>query len=166
MLGRTITLTAAVVCGIVTSQVPEYTQQYRQRLGGAVDELRAVVASFDGDAQRVGYSRTQAIAALARAEDPFPRERARSMQETIDRYERLSRQQAEFRTAGPFQRVVVLAQDFDPKLAENAWADFEPAVPTTVEGAVAAGIGAVFGVVLVGFLGLFVGGRRRRRAEA
>ncbi|MBL6432564.1 MAG: DUF2937 family protein, partial [Alphaproteobacteria bacterium] len=50
-------------------------------------------------------------------------------------------------------------------LAENAWADFEPAVPTTVEGAAVGGIGAVFGVVLVGFLGVF-SRRRRRRAVA
>ncbi|WP_018700341.1 DUF2937 family protein [Amorphus coralli] len=165
MLGRTITVTVAVVCGVVTSQVPEYTQQYRQRLGGAVDELRAVVQSFDADAERVGYTRPQAIAALARAEDPFPRERARSMQVTIDRYERLSRQQTEFRSAGPFQRIVVLAQDFDPTLAENAWEDFQPAVPTTAEGAVAAGVGAGFGVLLVGFLSLLFR-RRRRRAPA
>lgn len=166
MVRRSITLVCAVVCGVIFSQLPEYTQQYRQRLGGAVDELQAVVASFDADASRVGYSRPQAIAALARADDPFPRERAKSMQETIERYERLTRQQAAFRTAGPFGRMAVLAEDFDPKLAENAWADFEPAVPTTIEGAVVGGAGAVFGVVLAGLLGVFGGRRRRRSATA
>lgn len=166
MVGRSITVAAALVCGIAASQVPEYAQQYRQRLGGAVDELRTVVQSFDADAQRVGYDRVQALAALSRAEDPFPRERAKSMRATIERYERLVRQQQAFRTSGDFGRVVVLVQDLDPTLAENTWAEFEPGVPTTMEGAGAAGIGAVFGVVLVNLLGLMGGRRRRKRAEA
>lgn len=165
MAGRSISLAAAIVCGIVTSQVPEFGQQYRQRLAGAVDELQAIVNSFDQDASRVGYTRDQAIAALSRAQDPFPRERAKSMTETIERYDRLTRQQAEFRSEGPFGRVVVLFKDMDPTLAENTWADFEPGVPTTLEGGVAAGIGAVGGMVLVNLIGL-AGGRRRRRAEA
>ncbi|MEW5424944.1 DUF2937 family protein [Amorphus sp. 3PC139-8] len=165
MVGRTLTLAAALFCGVVGSQVPEFAQQYRQRLSGAVDELRAVVASFDADAERVGYTRPQALAALARAGDPFPRERAKSMQETIERYERLSRQQVAFRSAGPFARIVVLAEDFDPTLADAAWADYEPGVPTTMEGAVAGGIGAGAGATLVNLFG-FAGGRRKRGAEA
>ena len=33
--------------GVVLSQFPEYAQQYTQRLGGAVDELRIITEDFD-----------------------------------------------------------------------------------------------------------------------
>ena len=32
---------------VTMSQFPEYAQQYTQRLGGAVDELRVVTEDFD-----------------------------------------------------------------------------------------------------------------------
>ena len=51
-LGRLIVGLAAAGGALTASQLPEFTQQYRQRLGGAVDELLRVVADFDADAAR------------------------------------------------------------------------------------------------------------------
>ena len=38
-----------LLLGFVLSQTPEFAQQYRQRLGGAVDELQRIVLQFDDD---------------------------------------------------------------------------------------------------------------------
>ncbi|MCK4862479.1 MAG: DUF2937 family protein, partial [Rhodobacteraceae bacterium] len=35
-------IVGAVALGVSMSQFPEFTQQYQQRLGGAVDELRII----------------------------------------------------------------------------------------------------------------------------
>jgi len=40
------------------SQIPEFAQQYRQRLGGAIDELNRMIAQFDSEA--AGQSLTRA----------------------------------------------------------------------------------------------------------
>ncbi|MEM9851772.1 MAG: DUF2937 family protein, partial [Pseudomonadota bacterium] len=44
----------AMLCA--TSQFPEFSQQYVQRLGGAVDELRRVAADFDASARAAGLT--------------------------------------------------------------------------------------------------------------
>ena len=61
MIGRMLTGATVLVAAVTTSQLPEFAQQYRQRLGGAVDELRTIVQRFDADAQAAGMDRTQAL---------------------------------------------------------------------------------------------------------
>ena len=57
-IARTVGLAFGLLGGLVASQAPEFGQQYRQRLGGAIDELNRVVARFDEDARRPGRSGT------------------------------------------------------------------------------------------------------------
>ncbi len=64
MILRALTLAGGVAGAAVTSQFPEYSQQYLQRLGGAVDALHEVVADFDASAQAVGLSRSDALAQM------------------------------------------------------------------------------------------------------
>ncbi|NRB05388.1 MAG: DUF2937 family protein, partial [Rhodobacteraceae bacterium] len=47
MLGRAIALAGGLAGGLSLSQFPEFSQQYLQRLGGAVDALAVVVTDFD-----------------------------------------------------------------------------------------------------------------------
>jgi Protein of unknown function (DUF2937) len=51
MLLRRLALAVGVVCGLIATQAPEFAQQYRQRLAGAVDELSRVVKTFDAEAR-------------------------------------------------------------------------------------------------------------------
>ena len=44
---RMIAGIGGLALAIVLSQFPEYAQQYTQRLGGAVDELRVITEDFD-----------------------------------------------------------------------------------------------------------------------
>ena len=55
-----LALIVGVVFGGAFSQAPEFAQQYRQRLGGALDELTAIVQRFDQDAARAGLDRRRA----------------------------------------------------------------------------------------------------------
>ena len=43
MILRRFALMFGLFCGVAASQLPEFAQQYRQRLGGALDELTALV---------------------------------------------------------------------------------------------------------------------------
>ena len=49
---------------VTASQGPEFAQQYRQRLGGSIDELHRIVARFDADAAANGETRERAIGRL------------------------------------------------------------------------------------------------------
>ena len=153
MIGRTIAVAVAAVVGVGTSQLPEFGQQYRQRLGGAVDELRGVAASFDQDAADNGLDRPAALAEIARNPSGLVQDRAASMGETMQRLENLEAQQQAFRDAGAFGRLYTLTPHFDPPLVAATWEDYEPAVPVTSEGFVAAGGGFLAALLLLLGLG-------------
>jgi hypothetical protein len=161
MIGRTIAVAVAAGVGVAASQLPEFGQQYRQRLGGAVDELRRVAQSFDDDAAENDLDRSAALAEMARNPNALVQDRAASMSETMARLNDLEAQQQAFRLAGPFGRLYTLSTHFDPPLVAATWGDFEPAVPVTSEGFVAAGGGFLATLLLL--LGL---GRLVRRQPA
>ena len=165
-IARTMAAAMGLLGGVVASQGPEFAQQYRQRLGGAIDELRRVVQRFDADAGANGQSREGAVDRLRANPDDLVSRQGDAMRANIERLERLERQRQTFVEAGPFQRLVVLVRDGDVDLARAAYQDFEPAVPTTQEGLVAAGAGFLGGWSLTWLVGAFfrrlfgLGGRR------
>ena len=57
MLARRLALAIAVLAGLIGSQGPEFAQQYRQRLGGALEELNRIVSEFDAEVQRQNLTR-------------------------------------------------------------------------------------------------------------
>ena len=66
--------------GLVASQGPEFSQQYRQRLGGGIDELRQVVARFDADARAHGETPESAITRLRGNADDLASRQGTAMQ--------------------------------------------------------------------------------------
>ena len=56
---------------LVLSQFPEYAQQYTQRLGGAVDELRVITEDFDRAAAEGGLDRATALGRYEASNDDF-----------------------------------------------------------------------------------------------
>jgi hypothetical protein len=126
---------------VFASQAPEFAQQYRQRLGGAIDELSRIVERFDADARSVGRSREEALKRLSDDGDAFIKRHGASMGEVVARLDRLQKQQRTMAEAGPFARVGALVTSADPSIAKAAYRDFEPAVPVTLEGGVATAAG-------------------------
>jgi Protein of unknown function (DUF2937) len=167
---RTAIIAAGIAGGVVTSQAPEFAQQYRQRLGGALEELRAVVEDFDADAKNSALSRSEALSAYSASTDRFLRDRGLSVGRAISRYESLRRQAARFAEWPPAARPIALLGETDAQLAQGTWQDFKPALPVTITG----GIWAAAGALLGGLLALatarigrgMVGARRRRGLPA
>jgi len=153
MFRRTLSLAVALCGAIAASQLPEFTQQYSQRLGGAVDELRRVVQRFDTDAVRVGEDRKGALTRLARSPDELARLQSVAMLANVARLETLQAQQAEMAVAGPFGRIEAFLSNPDPALAAATWNSFQPGVPATGEGAASGGAGFLAGGGLMAFLG-------------
>ncbi|AXS41903.1 DUF2937 family protein [Breoghania sp. L-A4] len=161
MFGRVIVLLIAIASGTVTSQVPEFAQQYRQRLGGAIDALAEVVADFRRDAEAENLTPESAIARLKLSDDAFARRRGVSMERASDRLESLIDQMKAMQNAGPIQRIAVFARHADGELMRRTAADFEPGVPVTGEGAISAGLGVLAGLIVSWMT--MAGGRRVRK---
>ena len=75
MFIRTLSLAAGLFGAVVAAQLPELVQQYNQRLGGAIDEVAAIVSRFDHDAASNSLKRDEALAKLAESPDDLVRRR-------------------------------------------------------------------------------------------
>ena len=149
MLARRFALAVGLLLAVAFSQAPEFIQQYRQRLGGAIDELHRIIARFDDEAQGQALSRDAGIARLRSNADPLAQARGTDLQEAVDRERRLAAQDRAFAAAGPLLQYWVFAERFDPELAGRTYAIFQPAVPVTPAGfgAGAAGLALGYGGV-------------------
>ncbi|MFN3498187.1 MAG: DUF2937 family protein, partial [Pannonibacter indicus] len=85
MLARPVALAFGLLAGITASQLPEFAQQYRQRLGGAIDALQTVMLQAAEDAQRSGLDVDGAIARLKASGDQLVAAQGRSLEEIGDR---------------------------------------------------------------------------------
>ena len=145
MFARRFALAIAVLAGLIGSQGPEFAQQYRQRLGGALAELNRIIAEFDAEAQAQNLTPAEALSRLEDNADPLARERGEAMAEAIDRARRLSAQLWAIDSGGPLTRLYVVARDFDPEIALSALDNYEPAAPLTLGALAAAGLAAFWG---------------------
>lgn len=161
---QTLTLLAALTGAVTVSQAPELTQQYRQRLAGALDELGRVVAEFDADAARNGMTRSEALDTYELANVQLFRDQGRSMRRTIERFEELREQSRRLSEAPPLLRPLAVAVRADPRLLEGAWRDFEPAVPVTPNGLAWTAVGFGLGAALMRLISWPF--RRRRKSRS
>lgn len=166
MIARVLALVGGLSGAAGMSQFPEFSQQYTQRLGGAVDELKVIVEQFDQDASGLGLSREAALADLAQGGE-IGALRAERMTGVFARYDRLQAALDQLQGAGPFSRAYYAAQLNDADLAKATWEDYKPSVPLTFEGIVFSGAGLIAGFIgvsiLLGLLRMVF--RRRKSAD-
>ena len=143
---RIVVLLGGLMGGATTAQFPEYSQQYVQRLGGAVDALSEVVADFDASAQAEGLSRSDALDQMKGT--PFLDRRHADMTRTFDRHQGLQDDLAVLQSVGPFMRLYHAARLTDRDVARAAYENFKPALPFSTEGMIFAGIGCILGMSL------------------
>ncbi|CUH64054.1 hypothetical protein TG4357_01041 [Thalassovita gelatinovora] len=161
MVLRILTVAGGIAGAAALSQFPEYSQQYTQRLGGAVDELSRVVADFDTSAQAAGLSRDKALELMTGSD--FVTRRRVDMERSIARHQRLAADLAALDGAGPFMRAYHLGHIRDGDIAARAWQAYQPALPLTLEGGIFAGAGFFSGFgLLAGLLALLRAPFRRR----
>lgn len=165
MILRRLALFVALLLGFLATQVPEFVQQYRQRLGGAIDELTDVVSRFDSDSALQGLTQSGGIDRLRSNGDHFVRQRGDQEQDNVIRLQRLREAQAQFRSDGPVAQYGTLLTHFDDRIAEGALRDFSPAVPTTPQGFVFGLLGFVLGGGVVHLAGRPLRRRVRRERE-
>lgn len=140
--------TVGGLAGAVTlSQFPEFSQQYLQRLSGAVDEMHTVVLAYDNDAAQAGLGRQEYVNQMAQNEVFAPT--ARSMAQNIHRYERLSNNYDVLKDASPIGRLTQPWHFADTELVGRTLDDFKPAVPVTADGFISAGVGYGLGWLAV-----------------
>ena len=151
---------------LVLSQFPEYAQQYTQRLGGAVDELRVITEDFDRAAAEGGLDRATALGRYEASNDDFLAGRGSSMTATFQRYDQLSATLARIENADAIERLQSLPAYLDTDIGRRTLESYKPAVPVTMEGILYAGGGFILGYLVLSGLWRFLALPFRRRRYA
>jgi len=151
---------------VALSQFPEYAQQYTQRLGGAVDELRIVTEKFDRDALDAGLDRQQALTRFETSPDAFLAGRGTSEAANFARYEQLSATLARIQNANAVERFQMLPAYFDTDIGRRTLENYLPALPVTMEGILYAGGGFLVGFLVLSGLWRFVAMPFKKRYPA
>ncbi len=155
-----------VAGAVLFSQFPEFMQQYLQRLEGHLDEARLAVDRFRDAAAQSGMSLDQLVAGAARNPDPSMGKLGAVVQAAVARVEELRASDTALRGASVATRPFVFLAHMDKGIARATLAIYRPAVPTTAEGLVYAGLGLV---IALGLYHLLIRGpiaRRVRRRQA
>lgn len=143
---RTLGLALGLLLGFVAAQGPEFAQQYRQRLGGALDELRRQIGTLDADAKATGLDRDAAIDQLRRNADALVARRGEAVRADVERLKFLDDQkQAIDAATSPLGRFFAVMRDPDMPVARAAYADYTPAVPVSADGFLAGLVGFLLG---------------------
>jgi len=138
---RPLILIGALAGGASTAQFPEFSQQYLQRLGGQYDALQQVTQEFDASAVKAGLTREGALQELSGSE--FREAHRADMETAFARLTRIESDLALLRAAGPLERMMLPHRFRDTKTLQATWAEYRPAVPVTMAGLIAGGIGFI-----------------------
>ncbi|HEY3756863.1 MAG TPA: DUF2937 family protein [Opitutaceae bacterium] len=125
------------------SQIPEFMQQYLQRLGGHLDEAQRQLAQFKDAAAASGLTIDQLAHRTSQDADSGIARLSTVIHGAIARVAQLSADETAIREASIPARPFVFLRHADPQIARATWHVFRPAFPTTLEG---------LGYALVGFL--------------
>jgi len=123
-----------VVGAVLFSQLPEFIQQYLQRLGGHLDEARRQLEQFRAVAAQSDLTLDQLIARNLGSGEPTVARLGRVIQATTERVDALAAADAAIRQASMLSRPFVFLRHLDFSIVHATWTIFKPAVPTTVEG--------------------------------
>lgn len=161
MVLRALTFAGGIAAAAATSQFPEFSQQYVQRLGGAVDELAQVAADFDNSAQAEGMTRSAALEEMQG--NAFVERRREDMERTFARLATMRSDLEVLQTGGPFTRAANAVRMRDGDVARATLAAYRPAVPLTFDGLIFACIGLIGGASLIRLVAALLTSSVRRR---
>jgi hypothetical protein len=137
LIDRVLCVVGAALC----SQLPEFMQQYVQRLGGHLDEARRQLGQFQDIAAKSGLTLDQLIIKSRNASEATVARFGQLMQDTVARVDALASADAAIREASVFSRPFVFLRYVDISIARATGSFFKPAMPTTVEGIMYAALG-------------------------
>jgi hypothetical protein len=147
---RVLVIFAGIMGAASLAQFPEFSQQYLQRLAGKVDGLQAVTVQFDATAAASGLSRDGALRQLAGT--PLLEQQQADMRAAFALEDKLAADLATLRAATPLGRLALPRAFGDDQLLAATYADYRPAMPTTADGLICAGLGYVLAASIVSTL--------------
>jgi hypothetical protein len=130
LIDRTLCVAGAAAC----AQLPEFMQQYLQRLGGHLDEARRQLAIFVRTAQEAGLTLPHYVERLTSNADHVAARTGGIVQDLVVRVDELAAAETALRGTSTWTRPFIFLRHLDGDIASGTWNVFRPAMPVTLEG--------------------------------
>lgn len=150
---------------IAAMQLPEFIHQYRQRLGGHLDEARNQLASYQLVAERNFDGNLQSLVEQyqASASSAF-RDTGEIINELINRVNYLETLLTRLELSSLPEKIWLMSSHLDSEIAQGTMQNFIPGMPMNFEAIACGLVVAIFVSILInGFFGLLFGTWRRRK---
>ncbi len=138
----------AAIGGLVFLQVPQFYQQYTQRLAGHVDELKIMIGTITQAAEKNGKGLIAYIHKFLQHSDPDFASQGAMMKMMVDRESQLSNSLLAIQEAGPFSRPYYFVKNLNIDICWATLKDFQPGLMLTTEALLYALLGICAGVLL------------------
>ena len=149
---KAIYLTVAILGAVAMSQFPEFQQQYKQRMGGTLDELNRQVLALDGRAADAGLDRYDYIRRFLESPDAAVKSEGEHLSDMLGRQLRVRQAIDEMDNAKEVMLLITVLFHLDLPTAQATFDNYKPAIPITISGGFHALAGFVIGYLLVGLL--------------
>lgn len=127
------------------SQIPQFIQQYSQRLAGHVTELHQLVDQLRKTASLSNKSLDQYIQKFLSSSDPDFVHQGHFMQGIVYRYEELNLAFLNLSQSTAWARPLNFIKGLKTDIAGSTFDSFQPGLNLNIEGLCYAGIGVIFG---------------------
>lgn len=143
---RDLSLLVFILSGAIGgSQVPQFVQQYVQRLGGALQIAQEYIGKYEPLAQDDGLAVGEFARQLAESTDPRVAGLGQAVQAQVERTMMLEEHAKLLAAAGPLVQPWELVRHHDAELLAGTWRDFRYTL--TLDPAFAA-VGTLWGLIL------------------
>ena len=147
-IGNLIDRLCVVAGAFIGSQIPQFMQQYTQRLAGHVDALQKLINQLHQMAAFSHKNLDQYIQKFKESADPDFIRQGDFMQGIVTRWQELQ-QALNHLTQSPFWlRPYYFLRDLQSDIAHSTFASFQPGINLTIEGLCYAGGGMILGWAL------------------
>ncbi len=151
-----IYIIAGIIVALMLSQFPEFYQQYRQRLGGTLDELNRQVQALDERAANVQMTRYNYVRHLTSNPDTATKQEGEHLTHLLTRQYDVDVAIKDLDDAKVQEIFIKVIFHLDIKTAEATARDYKPALPLSIEGGLYTLIGFLFGYIFMAFLFVFL----------
>lgn len=137
-----------VIGAFLGCQIPEFVQQYTQRLAGHVDELQRLLTQIRQIASYSHRTLEEYIAKFSLSSDPDFVHQGQFMQGILERWQTLNQALVELTQSSIWLRPYVFFKGLQPDIAKSTFKDFQPGLNLSIEGFFYAGLGMLLGWTL------------------
>ena len=130
------------------SQLPQFMQQYIQRLATHIEELNHLLQKLRGIASLSNKTLDQYIDKFLMSTDPDFIHQGQFMQEMVFRWEALTDSWTQITQSSLWMKPYVFLREMNVSLVESTWNGFQPGISLTGEALCYTLIGALLGFIL------------------